>query len=162
MKPASLGIIFRNESRELLLVQRRDVPVWVLPGGGIDQGETPEEAVIREVQEETGLVVTIKRKTGCYSSANLFTSTAHVFQCEVVSGSLTPSEETSQVQFVDLQNLPSHFFAYHREWLDDALNHSSTVQKTMSNRTFLHIVFYYFLRPIWGLKYLWSRMNSSS
>lgn len=33
---------------------------WTLPGGGIEFGERPEEAVVREVREETGLVVTVE------------------------------------------------------------------------------------------------------
>lgn len=161
MKPAALGIIFRNGNREILAVQRRDVPVWVIPGGGIDDGETPEEAVVREVKEETGLDVSVKRKTGLYLPANLFTSTAHVFECEVLGGDLTQSDETQHVHFFPIANLPTPFFPYHCEWLQDALTYSTTVQKSMSNRTFFSILLYYTLRPLWGLRYLWSRWISS-
>ena len=161
MKPAAIGIIFRNNNSEVLIVQRRDVPVWVLPGGGIDEGETPEQAVVRELKEETGLLVTVTRKTGCYLPANPFTSTAHVYECEVISGDLTQSDETRHVRYAPMQQLPTHFFAYHREWLDDALNYSKTVRKQMSNGTFLSILLFYTLRPIWGMKYLWSRWVAS-
>ncbi len=157
MKPAALGIIFHNQRQDVLLVQRCDVPVWVLPGGGIEEGETPEHAVIREVKEETGLVVKIRRKTGCYLPANLFTSMAHVFECEVVSGTLTASDETPWLKFTNIYDLPTHFFPYHLEWLFDALNYSTTVHGRLSNRTFLSIVLYYTLRPRWALKYLQSR-----
>ena len=44
---------------KVILVKRRDCPVWVLPGGKIDDGETPEEAIIRETKEETGYDVII-------------------------------------------------------------------------------------------------------
>lgn len=43
-----------DNHQKLLLVKRRDVPVWVFPGGGIEKGETPERAVVREVFEESG------------------------------------------------------------------------------------------------------------
>jgi mutator protein MutT len=49
---AAGGVVF-NENGELLVIFRRDF--WDLPKGKIDKGETPEQAAIREVQEETGL-----------------------------------------------------------------------------------------------------------
>lgn len=49
------------EAGRVLLVRssnpRYDPPLWWLPGGGIDFAETPEETVVRECAEETGLVV---------------------------------------------------------------------------------------------------------
>lgn len=39
---------------------------WLLPGGGLEPGETPEDAVRREVLEETGLLVTAAREIGRY------------------------------------------------------------------------------------------------
>lgn len=53
------------EGGRVLLVRssnpRHDPPLWWLPGGGIDFAETPEETVVREFAEETGLVVTDPR-----------------------------------------------------------------------------------------------------
>ena len=49
---AAGGIVF-NEKKEVLVIFRRDF--WDLPKGKIDKGESPEEAAVREVQEETGL-----------------------------------------------------------------------------------------------------------
>ncbi|MFK7934056.1 MAG: NUDIX hydrolase [Saprospiraceae bacterium] len=49
---AAGGVVF-NEKKEALLIYRRDF--WDLPKGKIDPGETPEEAAVREVQEETGV-----------------------------------------------------------------------------------------------------------
>ena len=50
--------IFRKENTEILLVrhERRDGSTyWQLPGGGLSPGETDREAVLRELEEETGL-----------------------------------------------------------------------------------------------------------
>jgi 8-oxo-dGTP diphosphatase len=55
----------RDDAGRLLLVraaQHDDIPgVWSLPGGGIEHGEAPVQAVVREVAEETGLAVEVVR-----------------------------------------------------------------------------------------------------
>jgi 8-oxo-dGTP pyrophosphatase MutT (NUDIX family) len=53
-------LVLDSAGRVLLLrwIDRRDgLPVWFTPGGGIDDGETPDEAARRELREETGIVV---------------------------------------------------------------------------------------------------------
>ncbi|WP_206957583.1 NUDIX hydrolase [Trinickia acidisoli] len=44
-----------NPHREVLLVHHRKLGVWLYPGGHIDHGETPDDAALREVREETGI-----------------------------------------------------------------------------------------------------------
>ena len=61
------GAIIRDEAERLLLIQRRNEPgagLWSLPGGRIEAGETDQQAVVREVAEETGLAVTCGRLVG--------------------------------------------------------------------------------------------------
>ena len=53
-------------SRHILLVKARDKNNWQLPGGRLEPGETPAQAVIREVKEETGLRAQVGRLTGRY------------------------------------------------------------------------------------------------
>ncbi len=51
----------------LLLIQRRHAPAqgqWTLPGGRVEPGESAEQAVVREVREETGLEVRVARWIG--------------------------------------------------------------------------------------------------
>jgi 8-oxo-dGTP diphosphatase len=50
------ALIF-DEDQRVLLAYRRDIDWWNLPGGGMEYGETVEDAVRREVREETGLEV---------------------------------------------------------------------------------------------------------
>jgi 8-oxo-dGTP diphosphatase len=160
MQPASIGIILADT--QVLLVKRRDVPIWVLPGGGIDKGETPEQAVIREVYEETGLRVEIERKTAEYLPINRFTSLAHVFLCRPISGQFASSAETSAIAYFPLDQLPPGFFAFHKEWLRDALRMCADMpmQRPLSRRTFWKILAMYALRPHIALRYLWTRRGS--
>ena len=50
-------IVIENTSGEILLHKRSDFGVWGLPGGNAEEGESLEDVVIREVREETGLVI---------------------------------------------------------------------------------------------------------
>jgi len=49
----AFALIF-NEHQDILLCHRRDLDLWNLPGGGMEAGETPWQAVVREVEEEVG------------------------------------------------------------------------------------------------------------
>jgi 8-oxo-dGTP diphosphatase len=55
-----VGAVIRDSGERLLLIQRRNEPGagrWSLPGGRIEPGESDQQAVVREVAEETGLTV---------------------------------------------------------------------------------------------------------
>lgn len=62
-----VGFALINSRHEILLQLREDKPAlpypgyWVIPGGAIDEGESPDEAVIREIEEEFGIQVEKKR-----------------------------------------------------------------------------------------------------
>lgn len=63
------GVVFSYDGG-ILLVQRAIQPSygkWVFPGGYVDRGETPEAAALREVREESGLVVRLTRLLGLYA-----------------------------------------------------------------------------------------------
>ena len=57
------GAVIRNEDNRVLLVLRRKDPEngkWSIPGGKVDPFETLESAIVREVEEETGLTVEVE------------------------------------------------------------------------------------------------------
>jgi len=54
----SVGAIIKNSEGRILLIERRKEPLgWAAPAGHMEEGESPEEAIIREVQEEVGFRV---------------------------------------------------------------------------------------------------------
>jgi 8-oxo-dGTP diphosphatase len=64
---ACVGAVVLDGSGRLLVVRRGHAPhegLWSLPGGRVEAGETAEEAVRREVREETGLLVTVGAVAG--------------------------------------------------------------------------------------------------
>jgi 8-oxo-dGTP diphosphatase len=119
--PAALGIVFSGEEpNQILLIKRRDIPVWVLPGGGIDKGEVPEHACLREVLEESGLEVTIERKLGFYKPKNWLSDYTHIFVCKPKSGSLTTGPETKDIRYFSINALPKMMPPPHRMWAQRA------------------------------------------
>ena len=68
LHPAAAACI-RDEQGRILLVRRSDgINLWSFPGGAMELGERADEAVIREVREETGLEVEPVALIGVYSS----------------------------------------------------------------------------------------------
>ncbi len=156
----SIGIVFDQKRKTVLIVQRYDNGVWVLPGGGIDTGETPEQAVVREMAEETGLEVSVSRKVGEYTPINKICSFAHVFECEVVNGAIQNSSETQNVGFYPLDRLPYPFFPLHLDWIEDALQNEPTVmKKPIARLTYAEVAKYIVRHPIKILKFFWTRLK---
>lgn len=99
------AVIF-NANGEVLLVKstyQRFHP-WGLPGGSLDYGESPENAVLREVYEETGLTIAIEKllfvKTWTPDRVGLY------YICRIADGEFQPSDEVSEFGYFALKNLP--------------------------------------------------------
>lgn len=56
-RPASAGVIIENAAGEALLLKANYKKYWSFPGGWIEHGQTPLEAALRELQEETNIVL---------------------------------------------------------------------------------------------------------
>lgn len=103
------GAVFQDG--ELLLVKERIDGAWTMPGGWADVGDIPSSAVEREVLEEAGFVVRAKKIVGVYDAnrtgpLQVFHAFKIVFLCEIISGEPRPSEETTQVSFFSIDEIP--------------------------------------------------------
>lgn len=88
----AFAIIF-NEQNRVLLSHRCDIDLWNLPGGGIEIGELPTEAVVREVKEETGLNVEAERLVGVYGKTQKPDELVFAFKCRIIFGEIAQTDE---------------------------------------------------------------------
>lgn len=156
------AIIFREGFSEVLLIKRRDVPVWVLPGGGIEEGESLADAAIRETLEETGFHVKIKRKVAEFHPINKLTLLTHLYECEILSGSAMTGNETSDIQYFPVNALPKLMPPPYQEWIADAvLNLKEPLIKRTRSATYLVLIMKLFKHPVLVLKHFFKRWKSS-
>lgn len=132
--PAVAAIIF-NEDRSILLQKRRDVNAWGLISGHVEFGESVEEAILREVKEETGANAEVNRLIGVYSTPETqlyqydnrsvqYITTYFEVRLESEVDLAFSNEETKELGYFETSNLPENFAQINPNWLQDALNES--------------------------------------
>jgi ADP-ribose pyrophosphatase YjhB (NUDIX family) len=159
-KQAVFGIVFDKDKRKILLIKRRDIPVWVLPGGGMEISETPQDATIREVLEETGLIVKIVRQVAEYEPVNKLTQISHVFECEVISGKEQIGSETKSIHFFPIDSLPEYLAPPFPGWIQDALiNNKEIIRKKIEGVTYWILIKLLILHPILVIRFLLTKIG---
>ncbi|WP_117198325.1 NUDIX hydrolase [Nocardiopsis sp. TNDT3] len=88
------GVVIRPDDGKVLVIKRTDDGRWVPPGGVLELDETPEQCVVREVREETGIEAKPIRLTGVYKNMNLAVVSL-AFLCEPIGGELRASDEST-------------------------------------------------------------------
>ena len=115
MRIRAAGLVIKNS--KLLIIHRfRDgEEYWVLPGGGVDEGETPQEAVIREIKEETSIEAQLKSNELIFKDQYAVqgeTSEHQIFVLEYISGEPQLSKDSIEVSKTTEQN------TYEPMWVD--------------------------------------------
>jgi len=112
-RPTATGLIlYKNR---LLLTKRGKAPFkgwWDLPGGYVERGETAEQALKREIEEETGLDIKIKNVFGTYSGTASFGADKYwilsiVFFAQAQSQSLQANDDISDSRWFAKSEIPS-------------------------------------------------------
>lgn len=120
-----------DKGGRVLLTKRTDNGQWCLPGGGVEAGESVAEACEREVREETGLSVRVKRLVGVYSHPDQLAvypdgNKSHFvvlhFEAEIISGEPGLSDETTDFGYFTLEEVEGlEMLGRHKERILDTL-----------------------------------------
>jgi 8-oxo-dGTP diphosphatase len=119
------GIIIKN--KKIVLIKRRNEPFhgqWALPGGFVEYGETTEEAVIREIQEETGIRTTIQKILGVYSDPKRDPrghTISIVYLLQSTRGHPQAGSDAEDIHFFNLNDLPPLAFD-HKKIINDTIH----------------------------------------
>jgi ADP-ribose pyrophosphatase YjhB (NUDIX family) len=107
--PSVTGLVF-DEADRLLLVRHANGGVWVAPGGAVEPDESPSDALVREVWEETGLFVEPTSLCGVfggpefrvlYANGDQVSYVMAVYRCRAIGGALrADGEEALEVRWV--------------------------------------------------------------
>jgi 8-oxo-dGTP pyrophosphatase MutT (NUDIX family) len=131
-----VAAVVRDASERVLFMRRADDGRWGLPAGAIDPGESPLQAIAREVREETGLAVRPARVAGVfggpgfrhrYPNGDEVEWTVTVFECEVVGGVLAPQDgEALELRYFAPEEAPTLQLPYPRPLFDRPSAHAGT------------------------------------
>jgi ADP-ribose pyrophosphatase YjhB (NUDIX family) len=124
----SAGVTLFNETRRILLVKHSGREIWTLPGGIIEPGETPADAALREVWEETGLLIELTSLFGVfggmdtvvtYDNGDRAAYVVTVFRGNILGGKMqSDGDEVSELRFFSTEELQS---VPHSKWMDRTL-----------------------------------------
>ena len=117
------GVVIDAEGRALV-IQRRDNAHWEPPGGILERDETITDGLLREVREETGLIVEPVALTGVYKNMSRGII-ALVFRCRPVGGTLRENREVTGFRWVRESEVSAIMSEAYAVRILDAYRHSA-------------------------------------
>ena len=120
-RPVSIGVrVMLIKNKEVLLVRQTYVPGWFLPGGGVERGETLEQAARREAREELGAELGELNFLGAYTNFGEYKSDHNaLFLCTDFSLGEKQDLEIAEASFFSLDDLPKGLVTGHRRRLEE-------------------------------------------
>lgn len=122
MPGLAVNVAVLHENK-ILLTKREDFETWILPSGGVEEGESIAQAAIRETKEETGLDVELQKLVGIYSRmGNMSPVHAVLFIAKPIGGEIKCQEgETIAVEWFAFDKIPSPLSVGHKKRIEDAI-----------------------------------------
>lgn len=107
-----VGAVIKDDRGRLLLIKRGHTPgagLWSLPGGRIEPGETDAEALVREMREETGLVIEAGQLIGSVRRPTQDGNVLDIrdYAATVTGGTLRAGDDAADARWVDASELES-------------------------------------------------------
>jgi mutator protein MutT len=122
--------IIPYQKDSILLIKRSTAPFvgyWALPGGRVEPGETADQAIVREVKEETGLDIEIVRKIGDYREKGVQDGIEYdyfptCFLGKVIRGEIRKQEsEIQDIRAFRVNQIPNSLAFEHNQMIRDYL-----------------------------------------
>ncbi len=157
--PSSVhAIILSLDKNKILLIKRRDVPVWVIPGGGVENNELPKDAIIREITEETGAIPTSIKQIGTYLPKSKWSNTSFLYLSSIDSSKLKSStKEAQEIKFFNLNHLPKKIPPPFLEFINDSQTFNYSYKKRIKSLTMLVQFKCFILHPILAIRFFLAR-----
>lgn len=126
--------VIEDEKHNILLVKRKDFPLWDLPGGRQAMGETLEECVLREVKEETGCDVEIDYLIGEFSRPSM-NDIQYIYACRIVGGTLIhDGVETKKLKYCNPTFLPAFMVANRKKQIQAYRRGCVRIEETLHDQ----------------------------
>lgn len=104
------------KDNRVLMIRTIDSNSWSIPSGGVEDGETVEEACIREVAEETGYEVKIVKELHTKKTIiKEYKVTTQYFLCEITGGDIQykdPDEEIEEISWMNSNEISKLIYTY--------------------------------------------------
>ncbi len=114
MATAATAIVYDNE-KGILFEKRTDNGLWCVPGGAIELGESLEQALAREIKEETGLVIAKPQLYDVIANVHMiYPNQDEVYYTDVVyvvtdyTGTLSHDAESTELKWFPINELPEN------------------------------------------------------